>query len=180
MTISLRTKTFLAQILVMTVIAGTLVYNHSTSGEASALEMTADQKEMELVLKQKLEKSWNAGKNKIIAHASDIPSFSELNSKQPLEDWAIMDMHNDLFQQFSMKEQSAFLDAYYNDERAQHMQIGDWMPALLVNPDQTEVIEFWEKKDGTYMMIHLKTKKEGWGKKVWYVYGGAVPLSDET
>jgi len=180
MTLSLRTKTILAQIMVMTVIASTLVYNHSTSGEASSPEMTAEQQEMELVLKQKLEKSWNTGKNKIIAHASDIPSLSDLNSKQPLEDWAIMDMNNDLFQQLPKKEQSSFLDAYYNDERAQHMQIGDSMTALLVNSDQTEVIEFWEKKDGTYMMIHLKTKKEGWGKKVWYVDGGAVPLSDET
>lgn len=176
MTISLRTKTILAQIMVMTVIASTLVYNHSTSGEAYSPEMTAEQS----AVKQKLEKSWNAGKSKIIAHASDIPSLSELNSKQPLEDWAIMNLNNDLFQQLPKKEQSSFLDAYYNDERAQHMQIGDSMTALLVNPDQTEVIEFWEKKDGTYMMIHLKTKKEGWGKKVWYVDGGAVRLSDET
>lgn len=43
------------------------------------------------------------------------------------------------------------------------------MPALLLHPDHTKAILFWEKLDGTYAMITLELQINANNKSEWDV-----------
>ncbi|MDK8191383.1 hypothetical protein QP794_14935 [Paenibacillus sp. UMB7766-LJ446] len=69
----------------------------------------------------------------------------------------------------SHKEQSSFIAAYYSNERRTMLEKGDIMPALLLHPNQTKAILFWEKHDGTYAIIMMDTRINENGKDEWYI-----------
>ncbi|HEY2491983.1 MAG TPA: hypothetical protein VGI33_03520 [Paenibacillus sp.] len=68
------------------------------------------------------------------------------------------------------------MDAFYSDERKKNLEAGDLMPALLISPDQSEAKQFWQKKDGSYIVIDLKTKLDN-GHNEWYVDGSTTKIN---
>ncbi|MDT0126312.1 hypothetical protein Q9R46_26950 [Paenibacillus sp. RRE4] len=68
------------------------------------------------------------------------------------------------------------MDAFYSDERKKNLEVGDLMSVLLINPENTEAKQLWEKKDGSYIVINLKTRHHENGYNEWYVDGKAVKI----
>ncbi|MEI0736295.1 hypothetical protein VQ056_05870 [Paenibacillus sp. JTLBN-2024] len=68
---------------------------------------------------------------------------------------------------FSAQERSSFLDAFYSEERKNNLDVGDYMPALLINPDKSHALVYWEKANGSYVVMDLKTKSND--SNSWYV-----------
>lgn len=90
---------------------------------------------------------------------------------EDLSNWTFVDFNqlDDKVASFSRDEGSSFLDAFYSKERRENLDVGDYMPALLLNPDETEGLVYWEKADGSYVVIDLKTKSDD--SDSWYVNG---------
>src|SRR5262245_32537062 len=47
------------------------------------------------------------------------------------------------------------IDAFYSDARKSALQVGDHMPALLINPAADQAIVFWERANGNIVYIDL-------------------------
>ena len=69
---------------------------------------------------------------------------------------------------FSMQKRSSFLEAYYSEERRANLDVGDYMSALLINPEKSHALVYCEKANGSYVVMDLKSKRNS---KSWYVDG---------
>ncbi|OPA73756.1 hypothetical protein BVG16_27100 [Paenibacillus selenitireducens] len=153
-------------------IIGTNAY---TSGTKSSLLPNVSPEDQAMVKKveDRLNQSWTKGREVILkseeakafANSSDISGYHELTK------WTIInDLNNDeLLSSFSRKERSSFIDAFYSEERAKNLDVGDYMSALLINPDKSQALVYWEKANGSYVVMDLKTKSDD--SNSWYVNG---------
>ncbi|MGM1050587.1 MAG: hypothetical protein ACQEXX_31360 [Bacillota bacterium] len=69
------------------------------------------------------------------------------------------------------------MEAFYSEERKRNLEVGDIMPALMISPDHSEAKQFWQKNDGSYIIINLKTQKLDNGHNEWYVDGNAIKIN---
>ncbi|HBU83877.1 MAG TPA: hypothetical protein DEF35_19875 [Paenibacillus sp.] len=114
-------------------------------------------------LQEKLIKSWSGGIEAI------RDTLDEHDEKENITEWKLFNSLEDSLTTLPHKEQSSFIAAYYSNERRTMLEKGDIMPALLLHPDHTKAILFWEKHDETYAMIMMDTRINENGKDEWYV-----------
>lgn len=127
-------------------------------------------------VQNKLENSWITGKEKILTELKPVLRVAEGSSSN---DWRLIDvvrLEENLLNSFSEAEKSSFMDAFYSEERKRNLEVGDLMPALLISPDQTEAKQFWEKHNGSYIVIDLKSKEVESSNREWFVDGSALRL----
>ncbi|MGG3284448.1 hypothetical protein [Paenibacillus solani] len=123
-------------------------------------------------VENKLVSSWNLGRETILNQSITSGTFT---TQQNLREWKMVnsvEFEDKLFSKFKSKEKSSFMDAFYGEERKSNLEVGDYMPAILINPELTEAKQFWQKHDGSYIVINMKTTKSN-GTKQWYVEGEA-------
>ncbi|MFC9706802.1 hypothetical protein ACFTRD_01425 [Paenibacillus sp. NPDC056933] len=114
-------------------------------------------------LQEKLSKSWRGGIEAI------RNTLNEDGEKENITEWKLFYSLEDALNTLSHKEQSSFITAYYSNERRTMLENGDIMPALLLHPDHTKAIQFWEKHDGTYAIMRLELQINENNKPEWFV-----------
>ncbi|MEC0123537.1 hypothetical protein [Paenibacillus pabuli] len=114
-------------------------------------------------LQEKLSKSWRGGLDAI------RNTLNEDGEKENLTEWKLFYSLEDALTALPHKEQSSFIAAYYSNERRTMLENGDIMPALLIHPDHTKAIQFWEKHDGTYAIMTLEPQINENNKPEWFV-----------
>lgn len=139
---------------------------------------TESQEEQQYIknVENKLVSSWNLGKETILHHS--IKSVT-MTTQQDLSEWNMIssiEIEDKLYSKFKSEEKSSFIDAFYGEERRANLEVGDYMPAILINSELTEAKQFWQKYDGSYIVINMKTKNSN-GSKQWYVEGKAEHLN---
>lgn len=137
--------------------------------------LTAEEKEHVNSVQKMLQESWRIGKESIL----------EIG-KQSVGDWEFFDIRNmneTLLPQMSLDERISFVEAiYHNDERKKNLEVGDLRSAILISPDRSEAIVYWEKKDGSYVFMNLRTEvsktldQTDKDQKKWYLDGEAVKI----
>ncbi|MFC7680741.1 hypothetical protein [Paenibacillus sp. GCM10028914] len=158
-------KSMIFAVLCLISISGTSIY---AGGAHDYLfpEIEPQYQEQAQEVQNKLENSWDRGKEIILAKL-------RVSEGQIANDWRLVDvvrLNENLLNSFRDAEKSSFIDAFFSEERKKNLEVGDLMPALLINPDQTEAKQFWEKHDGSYIVINLKSKKKN-GLREWLVDG---------
>ncbi|MGX1826828.1 hypothetical protein ACWIE6_01130 [Paenibacillus taichungensis] len=114
-------------------------------------------------LQEKLTKSWSRGIEAIRS------TLNENNKKENITEWKLFYSLEDSLNNLPHPEHSSFITAYYSNERRSMVENGDIMPALLLHPDHTKAILYWEKHDGTYAIITLETQINANNKPEWDV-----------
>ncbi|MDK8179605.1 hypothetical protein [Paenibacillus sp. UMB4589-SE434] len=84
----------------------------------------------------------------------------------------LLNFEEELLSSFSKEEQSSFLEAFYSEERRENLDMGDKMSALLISPDKSQALIYWEKANGSYVVIKMKTKITS--SHTWYVDGVSI------
>lgn len=147
-------------------IAGTSVY---ASGTVSSLFPTISSEHQDAKKVQDLlTQSWAKGKE-ILQGSAEVKAFinSSKSKDQVLSNWTFTDATklDELLSSFSKQEQSSFLDAFYSKERKENLEKGDYISALLLSPDKSQALVYWEKANGTYVVLEMNTKSGN----SWYV-----------
>lgn len=114
-------------------------------------------------LQEKLTKSWSGGIEAIRT------TLNENSEKENITEWKPFYSLEDSLNTLPREEHSSFIAAYYSNERRTMLEKGDVMPALLLHPDHTKAILFWEKLDGTYAIITLELQINANNKSEWDV-----------
>ncbi|WP_405155490.1 hypothetical protein [Paenibacillus sp. FSL K6-0108] len=114
-------------------------------------------------LQEKLTKSWSGGIEAIRT------SLNENSEKENITEWKLFYSLEDSLKSLPHQEHSSFIAAYYSNERRTMLENGDVMPALLLHPDHTKAILFWEKHGGTYAIITLELQINANNKSEWDV-----------
>ncbi|MGV2883140.1 hypothetical protein [Paenibacillus taichungensis] len=114
-------------------------------------------------LQEKLTKSWSGG---IDAIRNTLNGNSE---KENITEWKLFYSLEDSLNTIPHQEHSSFITAFYSNERRTMLETGDIMPALLLHPDHTKAILYWEKHDGTYAIITLESQINANNKPEWDV-----------
>jgi len=160
-------KFIILLISIFTLIAGTSVYANDTVSSlfpTISSEHQDDAKKVQDLLTQ----SWAKGKEKLQGSA-EVKAFinSSKSKDQDLSNWTFIDATklDKLLSSFSKQEQSSFLDAFYSKERKENLEKGDYMSALLLSPDKSQALVYWEKANGTYVVLEMNTKSGN----SWYV-----------
>lgn len=172
-------KSIIAIAIGLIALSGTSVY---ASGAFDNLfpEIEPQYQEQAQIVQNKLENSWETGSEKVIAQSLKSKSFTLSKNEESIKDWILVDvirLDEKLLSSFSEDEKSSFMDAFYSEERKKNLQVGDIMPALLISPDHSEAKQFWQKSDGSYIVINLKTKELSSGHNEWYVDGNAIKIN---
>ncbi|MCG7406581.1 hypothetical protein MH117_04060 [Paenibacillus sp. ACRRX] len=156
-------------------ITGTSVY---ASGAISSLfpTVSSEHQDKAKIVEERLTHSWNKGRE-IIQKSEQVKvsNRTDVNADQDLTNWTFVNSHNlkeDILSSFSKEEQSSFLEAFYSEERSKNLEIGDKMSALLISPDKSQILVYWEKANGSYVVIQLKTKITS--SHTWYVDGVSI------
>ncbi|MGF9697417.1 hypothetical protein [Paenibacillus sp. MABNR03] len=119
-------------------------------------------------LRNKLTRSWSGGLKAIHrVMGSD-------DDKENLNEWKLYYSLEHAIHQIPHKERSSFIDLYYSDTRRTLLENGDTLPALLLNPDHSKAIQFWEKHDGTYAIITMEKQLDQDGKRKWLESGTQI------
>lgn len=166
-------KTAIIALGIALAISGTTVY--ASDSFANIFSYKTDNLEEQQHIKNvenKLVFSWNLGREAILNQSITSGAFT---TQQNLSQWKMVnsvEFEDKLLSKFKSKEKSSFIDAFYGEERKSNLEVGDYMPAILINPELTEAKQFWQKHDGSYIVINMKTTKAN-GKKQWYVEGNA-------
>ncbi|QLG42448.1 hypothetical protein HW560_32915 [Paenibacillus sp. E222] len=113
-------------------------------------------------LQEKLTKSWIRG-------IEAIRNTLNENSEENITEWKLFYSLEDSLNTLPDKDHSSFIAAYYGNKRRTMLETGDIMPALLLHPDHTKAILFWEKHDGTYAIITLESQINASNKPEWDV-----------
>ncbi|WP_413034861.1 hypothetical protein [Paenibacillus xylanilyticus] len=96
------------------------------------------------------------------------------DDKENLSEWKLFYSLEHAKHQIPRKERSSFIDLYYSDTRRTLLENGDTLPALLLNPDHSKAIQFWEKHDGTYAIITMEKQLDEDGKRKWLESGTQI------
>ncbi|MGO4372646.1 hypothetical protein AB4Z21_18170 [Paenibacillus sp. MCAF20] len=163
-----KTITTLALAVFVITCTGAIVFAKDSFNKFSPSVPAEDAAHVAAVQKR-LQKTWENGKNQIINEG-----------KEDVMDWTFTDMRTlpDTFiPTLSDEEKSSFLEAF--GEAKSNLDVGDSMPGLLFNPDSTEAKVYWQKKNGSYVSISLKTRINEEGHKMWYVDGNARKLPEK-
>ncbi|MCY9517029.1 hypothetical protein [Paenibacillus apiarius] len=167
---------------VLLAVSGTSVYASATYtdlfrtvtfSDLFPTESSEEQSEVQFI-QDTLEKSWKKGLDQIISQTNSsattftVDSYTVLNHLEATDD--------SFLSKLSTQEKSSFLAAYYSEERRKNLDVGDYMPALMLSKDGLEAKQYWEKKDGSIIVIDLKTKNED-GDNLWYVSDNAKILN---
>jgi len=158
-------------------ITGTSVYASGTISslftDISFSEHQEEAKKVEDLLNQ----SWSKGRE-LLTNNEGTTAFANIGGDQDLTKWTFIDitkLQEELLSSFSQEEQSSFLDAFYSKERIANLDVGDYMSALLVSPNKSEALAYWEKSNGSYVVLEMKTKNND--STSWYVNGVKIESS---
>ncbi|GIO66614.1 hypothetical protein NYE48_02195 [Paenibacillus sp. FSL M7-1455] len=171
--IKLNRKVILLTFVIFILITGTSVY---ASGVLSSLFPTIGSEHQDIAksVQDRLTQSWNKGREIILEtqrseEGKASATSSEISKDLDLSNWTFIDVTQlqDELSSFSAQERSSFLDAFYSEERKNNLDVGDYMPALLINPDKSHALVYWEKANGSYVVMDLKTKSND--SNSWYV-----------
>ncbi|MCE5173391.1 hypothetical protein LQV63_29550 [Paenibacillus profundus] len=70
-----------------------------------------------------------------------------------------------LSRNISSIDSNFYVCAFYSEERRRNLEVGDKMSALLISKDGMEAKQYWEIRNGSFVVIDLETKKSKDGKK---------------
>lgn len=156
---------------VFVLITGTSVY---ASGALPSLfpNVSPEDEALPQAVQDRLTQSWSQGREIILS--SEGRAFGINSKNEDLSKWTFIDFAQfyDMISTFSMQKRSSFLEAYYSEERRANLEVGDYMSALLINPEKSRALVYWEKANGSYVVMDLKSK--GNNSKSWYVDGVEV------
>ncbi|MGZ7445048.1 hypothetical protein [Paenibacillus sp. TH7-28] len=124
-------------------------------------------------VQDRLTQSWTKGREIILGREADkaFATSSDISKDEDLSNWTffnVTQLHDEL-SSFSKQGRSSFLEAFYSEERKNNLDVGDYMPALLINPDKSQALVYWEKANGSYVVMDLKTISDD--SNSWYVDG---------
>lgn len=119
-------------------------------------------------LRDKLTRSWSAGLEVI------RKVMGEDEDKENLSEWKLYYDLEHAKHLIPRREHSSFSQVYYGDARRSLLENGDFMPALLLDPDHSKAIQFWEKHDGTYAIITMEKRLDEDGKRKWLETGAQI------
>ncbi|PIH59384.1 hypothetical protein [Paenibacillus sp. LK1] len=114
-------------------------------------------------LQEKLTKSWSGGIEAI------RNTLNENSENENITEWKLFYSLEDSLNTLPNQEHSSFITAFYSNERRTMLETRDIMPALLLHPDHTKAILYWEKHDGTYAIITLESQINANNKPEWDV-----------
>ncbi|MFD0618255.1 hypothetical protein ACFQZR_12345, partial [Paenibacillus sp. GCM10027629] len=126
-------------------------------------------------VEDRLNQSWTKGKEVILKseEAKSFANSTDISEDQDLTKWKFVNLLNleeELLPSFSRQEQSSFLDVFYNsEEKRENLDVGDYMSALLISPDKSHALVYWEKANGSYVVLEMKTRSDD--SNSWYVNG---------
>jgi len=123
-------------------------------------------------LRNKLTRSWSEGLeaiHKVMGQGQD-----EDDDKEYLSKWKLYYDLEHAKHQIPRKEHSSFIHVYYSEARRSLLENGDFMPALLLDPDHSKAIQFWEKHDGTYAIITMEKRLDDDGTRRWLESGAQI------
>ncbi|PAD29367.1 hypothetical protein [Paenibacillus sp. 7523-1] len=121
-------------------------------------------------LRNKLTRSWSEGLEAI----HKVMGEGEDEDKENLSKWKLYYDLEHAKHQIPRKEHSSFIHVYYGEARRSLLENGDVMPALLLNPDHSKAIQFWEKHDGTYAIITMEKRLDEDGSRRWLESGAQI------
>ncbi|MDR0270833.1 hypothetical protein [Paenibacillus sp.] len=155
---------------ILVLITGTSVY---ASDAFSSLfpNVSSEHQDEAKAVQDRLTQSWNKGREIILENegGKEFAISSEISKEENLSNWTFIDFTKlpDKVSSFSTKERSSFLEAFYGEERKNNLEVGDYVPALLMNPNNSQALVYWEKANGSYVVMDLKTKSDD--SSSWYV-----------
>lgn len=120
----------------------------------------------------KVSAAWENAKTKV------INQFLAKEGNAIEEDWrlvSITDINLELTDQLTEVESSSFNAALYSDEKVKHTEIGDTIPAILLNEAKDRAILMLVKPNGDVIVIDMKSKADN-NLRQWYVEGEAHRL----
>ncbi|AZS16809.1 hypothetical protein [Paenibacillus lutimineralis] len=106
----------------------------------------------EEMTENKLVQSWEKGREIISLNNESFSEWTLMNTAQ---------LHEKL-SNLSRQERSSFLNAFYSEERTSNLDVGDYMSAILISPNNSEALVYWEKSDSRYVVIHLLNDDSNW------------------
>ncbi len=171
----LNKRVIVLALATFTLVAGTSVY---ASGAVSTIFPTVNSEHQDQAKKveDRLTQSWNKGMD-ILQGSAEVKTFtsSDNSTDQDISNWTFIDSTklNQLLSSFSTEEKSSFLEAFYGKERKENLEQGDYMSALLINPKKSKALVYWEKANGSYVVIEMNTNDDN----SWYVSGVRVEPS---
>jgi len=153
---------------VLVLITGTSVYASDVLPSLFP-NVSPEDEALAQAVQDRLTQSWTQGREIIMS--SEGRSFGINSKDEDLSKWTFIDFaqFHDMVSSFSMQKRSSFLEAYYSEERRANLDVGDYMSALLINPEKSRALVYWEKANGSYVVMDLKAK--GNNSKSWYVDG---------
>lgn len=153
---------------VLVLITGTSVYA-SDALPSLFPNVSPEDEALAQAVQDRLTQSWTQGREIILN--SEGRAFGINSKDEDLSKWTFIDFAQfyDMISTFSMQKRSSFLEAYYSEERRANLDVGDYMSALLINPEKSRALVYWEKANGSYVVMDLKSK--GNNSKSWYVDG---------
>lgn len=166
-----RNKKFtLITLLIILLTVGTSAYANDTIASLFS-DINSENNSQIQEVEKRLNQSWDKGRKLILQNRgnADLSINKKLENEEYLSNWEFMniDTLNNELASFSIQERSSFLEALYSKERTENLHIGDYMPALLMNSAKSHAIVYWEKANGSYVFMELKTEKED--SNSWYV-----------
>ncbi|WP_223068674.1 hypothetical protein [Paenibacillus caui] len=155
-------------------ITGTSAYASGAVSFLSPKNINSENQAQVKKVEERLTQSWTRGREIILKNegAKAFANSSDNNKDQDLLNWTLLDitkLHDELLSSFSKQEQSSFLEAFYGEDRKENLEVGDYMPALLISPDKKRALVYWEKANGSYVVLEMKTKSDD--SNYWYVNG---------
>ncbi|WP_145141235.1 hypothetical protein [Paenibacillus sp. Y412MC10] len=152
---------------VLVLITGTSVYASDVLPSLFP-NVSPEDEALPQAVQDRLTQSWSQGREIILS--SEGRAFGINSKDEDLSKWTFIDFAQfyDMISTFSMQKRSSFLEAYYSEERRANLDVGDYMSALLINPEKSRALVYWEKANGSYVVMDLKSKRNS---KSWYVDG---------
>lgn len=158
-------------------ITGTSVYASGTISSLFTDKSFSEHQEEAKKVEDLLIQSWSKGRE-LLTNNEGTTAFANIGGDQDLTKWTFIDvtkLQDELLSSFSQREQSSFLDAFYGKERRENLDVGDYVSALLVSPNKSEVLVYWEKANGSFVVLEMKTKNDD--SNNWFVNGVKIVSS---
>lgn len=97
-------------------------------------------------------------------HASWNRASEKIQLKNPhlnLNSWQLIDSSDidiDFTNNMTAEEASSFNAALFSEERIKNLEIGDLVPAILLNKSRNQALLFWEKGNGNILYVDIKSQ----------------------
>nr|WP_145164529.1 hypothetical protein [Paenibacillus terrae] len=152
---------------VLVLITGTSVYAYDAL-PSHFQNVSPEQQAHAQAVQDRLTQSWTQGRE--IIQNSEGKVLATSSKDDDLSKWTFIDSDQfyDMLSTFSTQKRSSFLEAFYSEERRANLDVGDYMSALLINPEKSRALVYWEKANASYVVMDLKSKRNS---KSWYVDG---------